>query len=87
MALRLSLTPRAAGDLAGIRDCLVVRNPQGADNVQTAIDRKLLLLAEHRKFKSFRKSADMVPLRPTWISETSPSGSVSMRTPMKHSRA
>jgi plasmid stabilization system protein ParE len=35
--LRIELTPRAFDDLAQIRDYLIARSPQGADNVRRAI--------------------------------------------------
>jgi plasmid stabilization system protein ParE len=40
------LTPRAYDDLATIRDYLIERSPQGADNVRRAINVTLAQLAE-----------------------------------------
>jgi len=46
MALKLSLSPRAAKDLASIRDYLLSRSPQGADNVRAAIAATLSVLTD-----------------------------------------
>src|SRR5262245_25284343 len=46
MALKLSLSPRAASDLTAIRDYLVARSPRGADNVRTAIATTLSVLSD-----------------------------------------
>ena len=39
--LRIELTPRAFDDLVRIRDYLIARSPQGADNVRAAINTTL----------------------------------------------
>ena len=43
--MRVRLSTRAEADLAGIRDYLVARNPQGAENVRQAIEATIDLLA------------------------------------------
>ncbi len=46
MALKVSIAPRAAGDLRTIRDYLMSRSLQGADSVRAAIDATLMRLSE-----------------------------------------
>ena len=47
MALTVTLTPRAAADIAHIRDYLLARNPQAADNVRLAIGSTLTVLSDY----------------------------------------
>ena len=44
--LRIDVSPRAFEDITGIRDYLVERSPQGADNVRRAINATLEHLSQ-----------------------------------------
>jgi plasmid stabilization system protein ParE len=44
--MKVELAPRAIADLQSIRDFLLARNPQGAENVRHAIDATISFLAD-----------------------------------------
>ena len=59
MAVAVSLTPRAAADIASIRDFLLYRNPQAADRVRIALDATFALLERFPKAGRERPELDV----------------------------